>query len=218
MTLHAEPGTDQFRRNAAETPNKISKYTSPEDAKATVLDHIRMVRLESASAAMKGFHVSLSGSELEPIIESFKAAAERERSKGEIRSANRLDRRKKAVEVFRDHGLDSKRLFAPVILPEGYNGKILLMAVSGGVLNGRVCLRSGGDWHREILTDTQEEILDLGFENALVDPVGGAFVRFEDNRSIEVYGISDEFGGCDKQAAADLIRQDFPVRKVAIAS
>ena len=204
--------------NTAETPNKISKYTSPEDAKATVLDHIRMVRLESASAAMKSFHVSLSGSEFEPGIESFKAAAERKRSKGEIRSANRLNRRKKAVEVFRDHGLDPNRLIAPAVLPEGYNGKVLLVAISRGVLNGRVCLRSGGDWHREILTDTQEEILDLGFESALVDPVGGAFVRFEDNGSIELYGISDEFGGCDKKAAAGLIRQAFPGRKVAIAS
>ncbi len=204
--------------NTAETPNKISKYTSSEDAKATVLDHIRMVRLESASTAIKAFHVALSGSDLEPIIESFKAAAERKRSKGEIRFANRLDRRKKTVEVFRDHGLDPNRLIAPAVLPEGYNGKVLLVAISRGVLNGRVYLRSGGDWHREILTDTQEEILDLGFENALVDPVGGAFVRFDDNRSIEVYGISDEFGGFDKQAASDLIRQIFPGRKVAIAS
>ena len=195
-----------------------AEYTSPEDAKATVLDHIRMVRLESASAAMKAFHVALSGSDFEPIIESFKTAAERERSNGEIRSANRLDRRKEAVAVFRDHGLDSKRLIAPAKLPEGYNGKILLMAVSGGVLNGLVCLRSGDDWHREILTDTREEILDLGFESALVDPVGGAFVRFDDNGSIEVYGISDEFGGCDKQEAAGLIRQTFPGRKVVIAS
>jgi hypothetical protein len=204
--------------NTAETPNKISKYTSPEDAKATVLNHIRMVKLESASAAMKAFHVSLSGSDFEPIIESFKTTVELEQSKGEIRSANRTERRKKAVAVFRDHGLDPKRLFAPAILPEGYNGKILLMVISGGTLNGRVCLRSGGDWHREILTDTREEILDLGFESALVDSVGGGFVRFEDNGSIEVYGISDEFGGCDKQASADLIRQTFPGRKVAIAS
>lgn len=205
--------------NAAETPNKIPKHTSLEDAKANVLDHIRMVRLESAAAAMETFHVSLSGSDLEPIIESFKAAAERERSKGEIRSANRLDRRKKAVEVFRNHGLDpKKRLIAPAILSEGYNGKILLVAVSGGVLNGLVCLRSGGDWHREILTDTQAELLDLGFENAIVDPAGGAFVRFDDTGAIEIYGISDEFGGCDKQAAADLIRHAFPGRKVFIGS
>ncbi len=70
----------------------------------------------------------------------------------------------------------------------------------------------------EILMDTREEIQDLGFENALVDPVGRAFVRFDDNRSIEIYGISDEFGGCEKQAAADLIRQVFPGRKVALAS
>ncbi len=203
---------------ATETSDKIPRYTSPEDAKTAVLKHIRVVELESASDVMKAFDVSLSGLDLEPVIKSFNEAAEYERSKGEIRSANRLDRRKKAVEVFRDHGLDPKRLIAPAILPEGYNGKILLMVISGGALNGRVCLRSGGDWHREILTDTQEEILDLGFEKALVDPVGGAFVRFEDNESIEVYGISDEFGGCDKQAATDLIRHTFPERMVVIGS
>jgi len=177
-----------------------------------------MVELESAAAAMETFNVSLSGLDLEPIIESFNVAAERERSSGEIRSANRLDRRIKAVEVFRDYGLNPNRLIAPAILPESYDGKILLMTITGGVLDGRVCLRSGGDWHREILVDTQEEILDLGFENALVDPVGGAFVRFEDNGSIEIYGISDEFGGCDKQEAVSLIRNIFPERKVVIGS
>lgn len=111
-----------------------------------------------------------------------------------------------------------EKLIPPVILPEGYNGKILLMSVSGRSIKELICLRSGGDWHREILTDTREEIQDLGFESALVDPVGGAFVRFEDNGSIEVYGISDEFGGCDKQSAADLIRQIFPERKIVIGS
>ena len=64
--------------------------------------------------------------------------------------------------------------------------------------------------------DFKEEIKDLGFENALVDPMGGAFVRFEDNGQIEVYGISDEFGGCDKQVAVGLIRKAFPERKVVI--
>jgi hypothetical protein len=213
---------DQISKNHQEmgntppTTNKIPKSTSPEEAKAAVLNHIRRVELESAVAVMKAFHVALSASDFELIIESFKTAAECERSKGEIRSANRLDRRKKAVEIFLDHGLDPKRLVPPVILSEGYVGKILLMAISGGVLNGWVCLRSGGDWHREILTDTQEEIQDQGFENALVDPVGGAFVRFEANGSIEVYGISDEFGGCDKQTAASLIRLAFPERRVII--
>ena len=90
------------------------------------------------------------------------------------------------------------------------------MSVSEKSIKGLICLRSEGDWHREILTDTREEIQDLGFESALVDPVGGAFVRFEDNGSIEVYGISDEFGGCDKQLATELIRQAFPGRKIVI--
>jgi len=186
----------------------------PTDAKALVLDYLRDAKFDSAQAAIKAFHVSLSGSDFEPVIQSLKAAYKG--SKGEIRSGNRLHRRMKAVKIFRDYGLDPEKLIPPVMLPEGYNGKILLMSVSGSAINGLICLRSGDDWHREILTDTREEIQDLGFENALVDPVGGAFVRFHDNGSIEIYGISDEFGGCDKQAAADLIRQAFPGRTVVV--
>ncbi len=45
-----------------------------------------------------------------------------------------------------------------------------------------------------------------------------AFFRFEENGSIEVYGISAEFGACDKQTTADLISQLFPGRKIVIGS
>ena len=195
---------------------RVYENMSPTEAKAVVLDHLRNAKFDSAQAAIKAFHVSLSGSDFESVIQSLKADAAFKGSKGEIRSANRLHRRMKAVKIFRDYGLDPEKLIPPVILPEGYNGKILLMSVSGRFIKGLICLRSGGDWHREILTDTQEEIQDLGFESGLVDPVGGAFVRFEDNGSIEIYGISDEFGGCDKQSAAELIRQAFPGRKIVI--
>jgi D-3-phosphoglycerate dehydrogenase len=66
---------------------------------------------------------------------------------------------------------------SPVILPEGYNGKILLVSVSGGGINKTVLLRSGDLWHREILRNTETEIKNLGFDNALVHELGGALVR-----------------------------------------
>jgi D-3-phosphoglycerate dehydrogenase len=68
---------------------------------------------------------------------------------------------------------------SPVILPEGYNGKILLVSVSGGGINKTVLLRSGDLWHREILRNTETEIKNLGFDNALVHELGGALVRFD---------------------------------------
>jgi len=104
----------------------------------------------------------------------------------------------------------------PVDLPDGYHGKVLLVRIVGGMAHGLVCLRGGDDWHREILRNTTEEIHDLGYENSIVVPAGGAWVRFDDDGTILVYGSSDEFGACDKKMAADLIAGAFPGRKIRI--
>jgi len=104
----------------------------------------------------------------------------------------------------------------PVILPEGYNGKILLVSVSGDGINKTVLLRSGDLWHREILRNTETEIKSLGFENALVHELGGALVRFEADGAITIYGASQEFGACDKGFAAKMIRKEFRERTVIV--
>jgi len=103
---------------------------------------------------------------------------------------------------------------SPVILPEGYNGKILLVSVSGNGIKKTVILRSGDLWHREILRNTEVEIKNLGFENALVHELGGALVRFEPDGTITIYGASQEFGACDKEFAAEMVRKAFPERTV----
>jgi phosphoglycerate dehydrogenase-like enzyme len=104
-----------------------------------------------------------------------------------------------------------------VILPEGYNGKILLVSVSGNGIENAVLLRSGDMWHREILRNTEVEIKNLGFENALVHQLGGAHVRFEPDGTIIIYGASQEFGACAKEYAAELVRVRFPGRRVAVS-
>ncbi len=70
---------------------------------------------------------------------------------------------------------------------------------------GTLCLRSGDLWHREILRETEEEIADLGFDLTTVSPMGGAWVRFDEDQVITLYGSSDDYGECDKQLAAQLI-------------
>ena len=106
----------------------------------------------------------------------------------------------------------------PVILPEGYNGKILLVSVSADRLKKTVLLRSGDLWHREILRNTETEIKRLGFENVRVHELGGALVRFEPAGAITVYGASREFGACDKEFAAEIIRKKFRGRTVRVRS
>ena len=114
----------------------------------------------------------------------------------------------------RGHEPDS--IIPPVILPEGYNGKILLVSVSGNGIKKTVILRSGDLWHREILRNTEAEIKNLGFENALVHELGGALVRFEPEGTITIYGASQEFGACDKEFAAELVRKVFREKTVEI--
>jgi len=104
----------------------------------------------------------------------------------------------------------------PVILPEGYIGKILMVSISGDGLENLVVLRSGDLWHREILRNTQQEIRSLGFGHALIHELGGAHVRFETDGTIVIHGSSQQYGACDKQYAADLVRTAFAGRRVVV--
>jgi len=103
-----------------------------------------------------------------------------------------------------------------VILPEGYSGKILLVSVSGDGIEPTVILRSGDLWHREILRNTQQEIRHLGFKNARVNELGGAHLRFERNGTITIHGFSQQYGACDKEYAARLVRAAFEGRQVLV--
>jgi hypothetical protein len=103
-----------------------------------------------------------------------------------------------------------------VILPEGYNGKILLVSVSGDGIENLVILRSGDLWHREILRNTEQEIRDLGFKNARVHALGGAHLRFEPDGTIVIHGFSQQYGACDKAHAAELVRAAFAGRRVEV--
>ena len=85
------------------------------------------------------------------------------------------------------------------------NGKILLVSITGAGIEDCVVLRSGDDWHREILRNTEEEIRGYGIDDARVDELGGAWVKFDEDGNIVIYGISDDFGtqGGDALPTAD---------------
>jgi len=109
-----------------------------------------------------------------------------------------------------------EKLIDKIVLPEGYNGKILLLMIVGGSLDGLILLRSGDMWHREILRNTENEIRKLGFLESAVYELGGAHVRFEKNNTIVIFGTSDDFGSCDKVYASELIQHLFKDRNVVI--
>ena len=106
-----------------------------------------------------------------------------------------------------------EKLIPTVVLPEGYRGKILLVSIAVGA-ERMVVLRSGDLWHREILRNTEAEIRALGLSGARIDELGGAHLRFEADGSILIWGGSDEYGACDHEYAAALLKSVWPERKI----
>ena len=179
-----------------------------------IMDFICSGRFESAWDIMKENDISRHTLDYHKVFKELEENLESEIDLGNIRIANRLKRRIHALRTFQAYGLVPRQSIATVDLPEGYQGKMLLIQIVGGAAHGMVCLRTGDDWHREILRNTIEEVQDLGFENADVVPLGGAWVQFEPDGTITVYGSSEEFGACDKKLAADLISHAFPGNRV----
>ena len=184
--------------------------------KSEILEHFKAGELEVALMRIVEFKIRLEKSDYDQIISFLEQELEHNVSNQQIRSAKRLERIMHSLNSFRAHGLDPSNILEPVILPDGYHGKILLLTVSGGVLENNVILRSGDLWHSEILRETQEEIKDLGLTGSDAYPLGGAWARFENDSSILIWGTSDQFGACDKEAAAQLIKKVYPDKEIWI--
>ncbi|MCP4680837.1 MAG: hypothetical protein GY864_00710 [Desulfobacterales bacterium] len=177
---------------------------------------VRAFQFEEAFKICRQHNVRPFLSDMDQIINAL--ASQRE-SMEVISSPYKFDRRLKALQKFRDHECDPCDpgiIIEKTILPEGYMGRILIVAVTGGVIGKLVCLRSGDLWHREILKNTENEIRELGFFESSVHELGGAHVRFETNKDIVIFGTSDEYGSCDKVYASRLIQQVFKNRNIMI--
>ncbi|UCF94184.1 MAG: hypothetical protein JSW39_08505 [Desulfobacterales bacterium] len=189
---------------------------APRRGKAVIIEHLRAGELEQAVKSMDGLQVSLAESDFTPIIDYFENQIQQAASENELRSAMQFKRRRAAVKILRDHGFDLKKLIPQVVLPQGYNGKIMLLSIAGGLIEPLVCLRSGDLWHREIVINTEGELKDLGLVSTRVHELGGAHLRFEDDGSILIWGRSEYYGACDKEFAAELVRQAYPGRRVRV--
>jgi hypothetical protein len=183
----------------------------PQGEPARLRSCLARMWLESFGVAVREDLLGALMVDLGAIADLFRAKARRERIKGEVRSALRLERRAWALDIYKVHGLDVDRLIGTVDFNEGYEGKILMVRITGKYIPGmgRLCLRSGDDWHHEILRNTEMEIMDLGFETAVTTPLGGAHIRFEAGGAM-LFGSSDTYGACDKRLAAQLISAAFP--------
>ena len=112
---------------------------------------------------------------------------------------------------------DLEKAIPAVILPDGYRGKILLVLIVRGE-SSMVALRSGDLWHREILRNTRAEMINIGFTDVRVEQMGGAYLRFEADGVIRIWGGSDEFGACDLDYAAALVRAARPGCRTVVST
>jgi hypothetical protein len=191
-----------------------SKLSGGPLKQAEVLDFLKAGKLESAFNKMTALHIELKSSDFDEVIAHLKEKAEQALSREQLRPAKRYSRIIDALQSLKRSGPDPANIIAPVILPQNYNGKILLASVSGGIIENSVILRSGDLWHSEILRETQGEIRDLGLVNTDVHPLGGAWARFENDGTIRIWGSSDQYGACDKGFAAELIRKVYPGKRI----
>jgi hypothetical protein len=181
-----------------------------------VIRLLREMRLEAAIRLLRGTEGEVDSAAVKAMIMGYETQASRMQAEGETGAARRLARRAAALNELLVHGPHPARMVAETELPEGYVGKILLVLLTGGGFDDTVCLRSGDGWHREILHNTRAEIADLGFPHAQVHPLGGAYVGFDSDGSVVIWGTSDEFGCCDKEQAARLIARAYPEKTVRV--
>ena len=186
------------------------------DRKSAVLEQLQAGELEAALKQIAEFQVKLKASDFDGIAALLAEDLERSISEEDYRAAKRFKRLIGAVKSLSKYGPDPAKILNPVILPDGYNGKILLISVSGGIIENTVILRSGDLWHSEILREAREEIKDLGLVKSEAYPVGGAWARFQEDGCILIWGTSDQYGACDKQTAARLLKVIYPDKQIKI--
>ena len=184
--------------------------------KIAILEQLKAGKLETALKQIAKFQIKLKTSDLDQIITLLEKEVKQSISTEDFRGAKRFKRLIRAIKSLSKHGPDPANILDPVILPDGYNGKILLISISGGIIENTVILRSGDLWHHEILREAREEIKDLGLVNSEAYPLGGAWARFEEDGCILIWGTSDQFGACDKDTASRLLKVTHPNKQIKI--
>ncbi len=184
--------------------------------KDRILDHFKAGEFETAIGSANESEVFLSGPDIYSIMDHFDERLREALLTGDAEAARRTRLRIDRFTLFCDEGFDANALIPLVDLRDGYRGKILLVSVCGGVIGETICLRSGDVFHRDILRNTELEIRDLGLASTQVFELGGAFLCSEPDGAIRIWGGSDDFGPCDKELAAGLIRALYPNRLIIV--
>ena len=186
----------------------MEEFSATGDHRLSILTCLRNSQCARAVAASRKYGLQPHKADLDLLIAALWGDQLAAGEQGQIGRAQRLKRHRQAVTAFRDYGPDPLRMINEMEVPRDYAGKILLVHIAGGLIAGRICLRSGDDWHREILRNTGQELKDLGFDNATVSPLGGAHLQVA-AATATIWGTSDQYGTCDKALAQEILQRGF---------
>jgi len=185
-----------------------------QSAREQSVAYFKAGEFEKAIAVLEGGEMLLTESDITSILVHFRIQLEHALRTADFQAARRLRIRLDRFSAYGNSGFATGSLIKLAEIPEGYSGKILLLLVSGGLFDRITCLRSNDLYHREILRNTELELQDLGLTDTRAYELGGAYLTSEPDGSMRIWGSSDEFGACDRDLAAKLVRSLFPERMV----
>ncbi len=181
-----------------------------------ILDLFRSGQFEDAVELLSALGTTLSKADIDHISGHFQTSLREAVANNDFQSIRQVRLRTERFSLFCESRFDPNALIPPVILPDNYDGKILLVSIGGGVIEPVVCLRSNDLHHRDILKNTEMEIMDLGLHRTRVRELGGAGVSCGADGTMCIRGGSDDFGPCDRQLAAGLIGKVHPGKSLII--
>jgi hypothetical protein len=195
---------------------KGPKFLLMQTGREEILNYLKSGEFERAMDSAKRWGVTLSESDIYSAIDHFNSQLGQAILANNAVLSRQLRRRIERLAAFGNSGFDTNSLIPLVELPDGYSGKILLVSVIGGIVGRKTCLRSNDLYHRDILRNTELEIQDLGLTRTRVQELGGAYLHSESDEAVWIWGESNEFGACDKELAAQLIKIVHPEKRVIV--
>jgi hypothetical protein len=186
------------------------------EVKRQILDYFKAGEFEQAIGTARRFGVTFVHSDIHRAIDHLNHQLGQAVLSNNAVISRQCRRRLDRLAAFKSSGFDTKSLVPLVEVPDGYSGKILLVSILGGIVRQKICLRSDDLYHRDILRNTELEIQDLGLTRTRVQELGGAYLHSEPDESIRIWGESEEFGACDKELAAELVKTVYPEKRVAV--
>ncbi len=186
---------------------------TPEDVAPIIAKHLLDGRYQLAQDISTTYGCAISEDMGTAAAANFDKQAQEHARAGRIDDAIKSRQRRKALDEFTQHGLDVTQI--PLVgISEKYSGKILLMNFQGRTFLRGFPPHQRDGMHQNILNSFNEELNVLGYSGS-PKPQGGAHIGFnKETGNRVIYDASGDYGECDKDIAAKLIKETFPAQKI----